>query len=54
LVLLAKQMHAQTIFAIIESDNAPALRVFRGLGPPTCSKTDYGETGLFISVPQDE
>ena len=54
LVLLAKRMHAQTIYAMIEADNVPALRVLRGLSLPTRSKTGYGETELSISVLQDE
>lgn len=51
MVLLAKRMNVKTILAIIEADNAPAVRVFRELNLPTQARTSHGETEMHISVP---
>lgn len=51
LVLLAKQMKAKTIVAMIEADNYAAIKLFRELDLPTTSTTSHAETTLYISVP---
>jgi RimJ/RimL family protein N-acetyltransferase len=51
MVLLAKQMRLHTIVAIIEADNEPALRVFRGLALPAEVRTQRAETEMRFEVP---
>jgi GNAT superfamily N-acetyltransferase len=52
LVLLAKQMKVKQMQAVIEADNASAIRLFRELGLPTKSDTSQGETTLIIEIPE--
>lgn len=52
MVLLAKQMRVRTIVAIIEADNGPALRVFRGLALPVVVRTRRAETEMRFTVPE--
>jgi L-amino acid N-acyltransferase YncA len=52
LVLLAKQMKVKQMQAVIEADNASAIRLFRELGLPTKSDTSQGETTLIIEMPE--
>jgi RimJ/RimL family protein N-acetyltransferase len=51
MVLLAKQMGVQTIVAIIEADNEPALRVFRSLALPVVVHTSHAETEMRFEAP---
>lgn len=52
MVLLAKQMRVQTIVAIIEADNEPALQVFRNLALPVVVRTHRAETEMRFEVPE--
>ena len=51
MVLLAKQMRLKTILAIIESDNEPALRAFRGLGLPVDVRVHRAQVEMRFEVP---
>jgi acetyltransferase len=48
---LARRMGVHTVVAEIESDNLPALRLFRRLAFPTIRHTHRGVTELHITLP---
>lgn len=47
---LAAQMGVQTLLAVIDVTNTPALRLFRSLGLPCKARTRQGQTVLHLSL----
>jgi acetyltransferase len=54
LVLLARQMGIQTLVALIEADNEPALKVFRSLNLPTETHIRHAEVEMRIALTPQE
>jgi acetyltransferase len=54
LVLLAKQMHVQTIVAIFQPDNEDAIRIFREINLPYTTLINHGETILKLQMPAEQ
>jgi ribosomal protein S18 acetylase RimI-like enzyme len=53
MVLLAKQMGAETLLAEFEPTNEAAIRLFREINLPTKISASRGETSMHITVPLD-
>jgi RimJ/RimL family protein N-acetyltransferase len=51
MVLLAKQMHVQTILAEFEPSNQAAINLFREINLPTEITASRGQTSIYITVP---